>query len=215
MKLPKEDYVRLRSEAISALSLTDLCSTTTGPGWVFRFEPDPHLFRYANGKDCYLEWEKPSGLFVRRIGDNSIVQRIPDVKRENDSSQISPDNRYVSIFSNGKLVVWQVDGDKPKKVVARHAKVQFDSMFNPDRPEVVFITPDREIVIQPLDGKGEPKVLRIPEIQKEPQNRLAVAGRQAAVGSGNNVTIVDLDAGKVTAVCSLPDGLSDYHGLVT
>ena len=80
------------------------------------------MFRHVDGKDCYLDWDKPSGLFVRRIGDNRIVQRIPDVKRENETAQISPDNRYVSTWSNGTLVVWQVDGDKPK-VVARHGKV--------------------------------------------------------------------------------------------
>ena len=50
LKLPNEDYVRLRSEAISALSLTDLRGTTTGPGWALRVNPDPRLFRYASGK---------------------------------------------------------------------------------------------------------------------------------------------------------------------
>jgi WD40 repeat protein len=103
-------------------------------------------------------------------------------------------------------VIWQVDRAKPTEV-ARHGKVQF-STFNPDRPEAVLLTPQREIVIQPLDGKGEPKVLRIPEIQKEPVLRdwhhLALVRRQLAVAGGDRVSIVDLDAGKVIAVCSVP-----------
>jgi WD40 repeat protein len=205
LKLPGEDYVRLRSEAISALSLTDLRRTATGPGWAFPVDTYTDLFRHAGGKDCYLDWDQPTGLFVRHIGNNSIVQRIPDVKRETDWPQISPDNRYVSILSNGKLVVWQVDGVKPTEV-ARHGKVHF-STFNPDRPEAVLLTPQREIVIQPLDGKGVPKVLRIAEIQKEPLlghwHHLAAARRLVAVAGVNRVSIVDLDAGQVTAVCSL------------
>ena len=66
----------------------------------------------------------------------------------------------------------------------------------------------REIVIQPLDGKGAAESAAHPEIQKEPHDRLAVSRRQAAVVGGKSVSIVDLDAGKVTAVCSLPDRIS-------
>ncbi len=39
LKLPKEDYVSLRSEAISALSITDLRGVTKGPGWALRAYP--------------------------------------------------------------------------------------------------------------------------------------------------------------------------------
>jgi WD40 repeat protein len=214
LNLPNENYVRLRSEAISALSLTDLRSTETGPGWAFRFGSVLPLFRHAGGKDCYLEWDKPSGLFVRRVGDSSIVQRIPDLTPPaeiHDSPQISPDNRYVCMMPDSKLVVWQVDGDKPREVV-RRAEVAAVA-FAPDRPEAILVTRQGELVIQPLEGKGEPKVLRIPEIQKDAHllhgHDAAVARRQAAVVGNNSVNIVDLDTGKVTAVCSLPEAV--YH----
>ena len=81
LKLPQKDRVQLRSEAIGALSLADLRGTTTGPGWAIRDYTDPPLFRYSTSADCYLDWDKPSGLFVHRIGDNSIVQRIPELRR--------------------------------------------------------------------------------------------------------------------------------------
>jgi WD40 repeat protein/tRNA A-37 threonylcarbamoyl transferase component Bud32 len=209
LQLPNEDYVRLRSEAISALSLSDLRGTATGPGWAKR-ENNLPLFRHVTGADCYVDWDKLTGLLVRRIGDNSIVQRIPDLTPARDWSQISPDNRHVSVLSSGKLVVWQIDGEKPKEL-ARHDKVQF-ATFTPNRPEVVLLTLQREIVILPLDGKGEPKTLRIPEIQKEPKLRhwhhLASAGGHVAVAGDKRVRIVDLNAGKVMAVCSVP-GLVD------
>jgi WD40 repeat protein/tRNA A-37 threonylcarbamoyl transferase component Bud32 len=207
LKLPSEDYVSLRSEAISALSLADLRGTTTGPGWAIRDYTDPTLFRPATGADCYLDWDKPSGLFVRRIGNNSIVQRIPDLRLDHDTPELSPDNRFVAVVSDGKLVVWQVDGATPK-VIARHDKLQYFT-FAPDRPEIVLLTPQREIVILSLDGKLAPKTLRIPEIQKEPMLRhwqhLASAGRRLAVAGPNRVSIVDLDAGKVTSVCNVSD----------
>ncbi len=207
LKLPSEDYVRLRSEAISALSLTDLRATTTGPGWTHRAVP----FAHVSGSNCAWEWDKPSGLLVRRIGDNRVVQRIPDVIERvgqyHDYPLISPDSRYLSLVSNFNLVVWQIDGDKPKEVVRRANT--YAVAFAPDRAEAILLTRQREIVVQPLDGKGEPKVLRIPAIEKEPQllhfHDLVVAGRRLAVAGANRVSIVDLDAGKVTSVCGLPD----------
>ncbi|MGO9110215.1 MAG: protein kinase domain-containing protein [Thermoguttaceae bacterium] len=207
LELPKEDYVGLRSEAISALSLTDMRGTTNRLGWVLRScPPDPHQFRYASGRDCYLDWEKPTGLFVRRIGDNSIVQRIPDVQPEQDWPKISPDNRYVSILSNDKLVLWKVEGVTPK-VIARRDSVDFVE-FATDRPELIMLTPQHEILIQPIEGEGTSKTLRIPEIQEKPLpphwHFLASAGRRVAVSGAKRVTIVDLDAGKATAVCRLP-----------
>ena len=149
---------------------------------------------------------------MRRIGDNSIVQRIPDIKRDNDWPKISPDNRYVSILSNGNLAVWQVDGTTPKEI-AHHDKVEFVT-FASDRPEAVLLTPQREIVILPLDGKSVAQTLRIPEIQKDqlqPSHQyLASAGRRVAVAGTNCVRIVDLDAGKVTTVCNLPGMVNTY-----
>jgi WD40 repeat protein/tRNA A-37 threonylcarbamoyl transferase component Bud32 len=208
LKLPSEDYVRLRSEAITALSLTDMRGTPTGPGWAFARDtrPGPTLFRYASGADCCLDWDKPSGLLVRRIGDGRIVQRIPDITKEYDWPELSSDNRFVSIWSNAKLVIWQIDGAKPQEVL-RRADIQAID-FAPDRSEAILLTRQPELVIQPLNGKGEPKVLRMPEIKKVPQesqfHHLAVAGRQAAVVGATCVSIVDLDAGMVTAVCSVP-----------
>ena len=206
LELSKEDHAGLRSEAISALSLTDIHGATNGPGWALRRYPDPRLFRYADGKDCYLDWDKPTGLFVRRISDGGIAKRIPDIQRENEWPRISPDNRFVSILSGGNAAIWQVDGAAPK-VIARHDKVDFVT-FAPDRPEAIMLTPQREIVIQPLVGQGKSRTLQIPELQKEPLppgwQFLVSAGRRLAVTGANRVSIVDLDAGKVTAVCSLP-----------
>jgi eukaryotic-like serine/threonine-protein kinase len=205
LKLPDEEYVRLRSEAISALSLRDLGSTATGPGWVYAFAAGPFLFRQAGGKDCCLDWDKPSGLLVRRLGDGSVVQRIPDLKTGRDSPQISPDRRFVSVITNFTLVVWQIDGAKPKEV-ERRDNVQAIA-FASDRPEAVLLTRQRELVVQPLDGKGEAKALRIPELQKEPQafqhEHIVASHRKAAVVGPEHVSIVDLDAGTVTAACKV------------
>src|SRR5262249_777122 len=46
LKLPNEEYARLRSEAFSALSLVDVRSTKTGPGWLLSREPD--MFRFLD-----------------------------------------------------------------------------------------------------------------------------------------------------------------------
>ena len=143
---------------------------------------------------------------MRRIGDGSIVQGIPDIELENKFPKISPDNHYVSILSDRKLVVWQVDGVAPK-VTARRDNVDFVT-FASDRPEVIMLTPQHEIVVQSLTGDGKSKTLRIPEIQMESLPAhwqfLVSGGRRVAVTGADRVSIVDLDAGKVTAVCSLP-----------
>jgi WD40 repeat protein/tRNA A-37 threonylcarbamoyl transferase component Bud32 len=205
LQLAPEEYTRLRSEAVSALSLTDLRTTTTGPGWACRVEPP--LFRHASGKDCYLDWDAPDGLLVRRLEDNRVVQRLAGVDRGTSSPRLSRDNRHVAILSKAKLVVWRVDGDRPKEVLRRD-KVQFAS-FAPDRAEMVLLVAPREIVVQPLEGEGKPKSLRVPELQKEPLKQLlAAAGRRVAVARSTDVSIVDLDAGNVTAFCALPAPVS-------
>ena len=213
LKLPEKDRVQIRSEAISALSLADLRGTTTGPGWAIRDFPDPPLFRYSTSADCYLDWDKPSGLFVRRIGDNSIVQRIPDLRQDRDWPVLSPDNRFVSVGFNGNLVVWQVDGAVPREIVRRD---NVDGIvFVPGRAEIVMLTAAREIVIQPLDGKGAAKTLRIPEIQQDSgrlgRNVACRAGRVAVAGA-NRVTVLDLDTGNVAGDCSLPAAI-DHDGM--
>ncbi len=213
LKLPQKDRVQLRSEAISALSMADLRGTTTGPGWAIRDYPDPPLFRYSTSADCYLDWDKPSGLFVRRIGDNSIVQRIPDLRQDRDWPVLSPDNRFVSVGFNGPLVVWQVDGAVPREILRRG---NVDGIaFVPGRAEIVMLTATREIVVQPLDGKGAAKTLRIPEIQQDSGRlgrNVACRGGRVAVAGANRVTLFDLDTGKVVGDCGLPAAI-DHDGM--
>jgi WD40 repeat protein/tRNA A-37 threonylcarbamoyl transferase component Bud32 len=202
LKLPAEDYTRLRSEAIAALSLMDLVPTKAGPGWFFTSQPE--AFRYAQADDCYLTWDQLDGVLVRRIGDSKVVARIPIkvTQRDKPHVRISPDNRFVSTQMDGKLVVWQVDGAKPKEV-ARHEKNCF-AHFSPDREEIIIYTPARELVIQPLDGKTKARSVRVPELLKEtrpPQAQWTQPGpgRQMAVEGTNQVFLIDLDAEKVTA----------------
>jgi eukaryotic-like serine/threonine-protein kinase len=210
LNLPADDFVRLRSQAISALSLTDLRGSATGPGWTYR----AGLFGYHGGSDCGCEWDRPSGLLIRRLSDNRVVQRIPDIKEDagqyHDVPQISPDNRFVSLISKYRLTVWRIDGEKPESIVGR-ADV-YAAAFVPDRPAVVLLTRKNELVVQPLDGKGAPKVLRSAEIEKEPQRKqhmqdLAASGRHVAVAGTDCVRLIDLDAGKMVADCELPSAV--------
>ncbi len=214
LKLPNDATTRLRSEAIGALSLTDLRPTSTGPGWAFRSFPNASLFRFASDKDCYLDWDRPRGLLARRIKDNTIRQRVPDITRDasqyHDYPQISLDNRYVSLISKFDLVVWQIDGAEAKEVLRRPDI--YALAFVPERAEAVLLTRGRALVVQPLDGKAGATTLHIRQIEEEAQSLhshdLAVAGRQAAVIGVKRVSIVDLDAGKSTGTCALP-GLVD------
>ena len=75
LKLPKEDYVSLRSEAISALSITDLRGVTKGPGWA--------LPRTLNARDVPNSgkpqnrgesWRK-RGIAPRRIEKRIVLAR--------------------------------------------------------------------------------------------------------------------------------------------
>jgi WD40 repeat protein/tRNA A-37 threonylcarbamoyl transferase component Bud32 len=212
LKLPQGDYVRLRSEAISALSLTDMRGATTGPGW--EFAVDPFLFRYVTKTDCYLDWDRSSGLspdrptdlFVRRLGDNSIVQRIPDLQPDRGLLELSADNRFVSLVLDGRLRIWQVNGAAPKEII--YLDKVHSAVFSPTRPEAIVLTPQSEIVIKPLDGTSKSRTLKIAKIQKEPLpgfgSCLAASSRRLAVAGDDHVSIVDLDSGKLASACSLP-----------
>ena len=211
LKLPVEDYTRLRSEAIGALSLLDLQPTKTGPGWFLVYEPD--AFRYAQANDCYLSWDKPGGLQVRRVGDQRVMQRIKIDSTEwlRNQVRISPDNRFVSSLVNGKVIVWQVDGEETKEI-AKHEGVS-SALFSPDRAEILIYTRARDIVIQPLDGKADAKTVRIAEIVKEPSYRyvgfMPGPRRQVAIAGLNRVILVDLETRKVTGAFPVPGRVED------
>jgi eukaryotic-like serine/threonine-protein kinase len=156
LKLPPEEMSRLRSEAISALSLTDLRDAETGHGWAVHEYPNPCMFQFAAGDDLFLDWDKPDGILARRIRDNRILQRILGVSlARGDWPQISRDNRFVSILRAGSLRLWRIDGDRPQELPG-HERVRM-SIFTDDRPEIVFVTADNELIAMPLDRKGGPR----------------------------------------------------------
>ncbi len=208
LKLPAEDYTRLRSEAISALSLVDLQATTKGPGWVRSF--DTYSFEFADGNDSYLAWDKPNGLLIRRVTDNRILHRLPVEKadRADTYPRLSPDNRFVLTLTNGQLAVWQIDAAKPAKIASRNDVLH--AAFAPDKPEIIVLTRTRELVILPVDGKAKPKSIRIPEIMNQPNTSQwyhpCQPGpvRQVAVGGLNRVYIVDLGTAKITTSFETP-----------
>jgi len=213
LKLPAEDYTRLRSETFSAAALVDLRPTKTGPGWLLGYEP--YQFEYIDKSGCSLAWDKPDGVLVRRHADGKILQRVPveSTVGERNTVRLSPDNRFVSSQIAEKLVIWQIDGDKPLEI-ARHDNVWW-AYYSPDRAEMIVYTHDRTVRIQPLEEKAAPTNIRIPDIVKEawpaywqmqmrpgPRRQIAVAGL-------NRVHILDLDARKHVATFSVPREAQD------
>lgn len=138
------------------------------------------------------------------------MQRVPVDKADGESTAVhlSPDNRFVTSQTGGKLTIWRVDGAKPVQVSQRDG-VQ-TVFFAPDRPDAVICTAQREVIIVPLEGKDEPKTVRIPEMANGPLaphwqwSCQTGPRRQAALAGLNRVRLVDLDAGKITATFAVP-----------
>ena len=221
LKLPAAEYERVRSEAISALSLVDVRQTSTGPGWAYE-EDDrngQYFFRYVTAGDSYLAWDKPGGLLVRRVGDNRVLQRIKVEPTDwcVNAVRLSRDNRFVSshLRNRNKLVVWQVDGDTPKELLK--LETVRAAMFSPDRPEIVIYTMAGDLVVHPLTGKEKPKTFRIPELAKEPApidwpwECEPGPNRQVAVAGFKRIHVIDLEASKVVATFAIPGRVSDLR----
>ena len=207
LNLPPEELVRLRSEAISALSLTDLRDADAGPGWVMYEYPNPVAYRYARGDDLFLDWDKPSGLLARRIRDNRIMQRIPGVSfPQHDWPELSNDNRFVSTQRGNKLSVWRIDGDQPNPLPA-HEKVVM-SVFAEDRPEVVIVTNDNTLIATPLEGDGKPRSIKLTGTNTPSAVNgwawVKATSKRIAVTCGLRVAIFDAESGKAIGECKVP-----------
>jgi WD40 repeat protein len=205
LKLPPDEYTRLRCEAASALSLSDVRAFTTGGGWMAR--RDPEWFRYVGEGDCYLAWDPPHGLLVRRASDNRLVCRIPMKSTVWDQNQvrISADNRFVSSVAGDKLTVWQIEGDKPTERLRRDGVTS--CVFAPDQPEAVIVTTKNELISQPLGGNGEARTVDLGKLTKEPRPRFVAPGPKGLVGVPGNtsVPVVDMNAGTVAAQIDVPE----------
>src|SRR4029079_14241120 len=116
---------------------------------------------------CCVQGSRAVGAWVRLNADGKTLQRVPveNTTWEHNFVRLSPDNRFVSSQVHNKLVIWQVDGEKPKEI-ARHDGGSW-AFFAPDRAEMIVYTNDRTAKIQPLNAQAEVTTIRIPDIVKE------------------------------------------------
>jgi eukaryotic-like serine/threonine-protein kinase len=206
LNLPPEELVRLRSESINALSLTDLRDAEIGQGWATFEYPNPCMFRFAGADNLFLDWDKPEGILARRIRDNRVMQRIPDVSiARGDWPDMSRDSRFMSILRAGKLRIWRIDGDQPQELPGRE-KVQM-STFTDDRPEIVFVTVENELIAMPLDGKGAPRSRKIvgADLPVAVNWWAAVrsTSKRIAVASDKRVALYDAESLKPVTECKV------------
>ena len=204
MSLTASEYVQLRSEAISALSLVDIRATTKDSGWIAK--NNPGFVLYLHSQDLYLNWDPPHGLLVRRAVDHKTVHRIQveHAVDEENYVRISPDNRFVFSLDDNALLVWQVDGTRPKEIL-RLSNVAIVG-FAPDRPEIVVVYASKHIAILPLDG-GPGKSIPLSKIVKEPvvlEATVIGPRRQIACLGSKKILVVDLDLGHVTGTFAVP-----------
>ncbi len=207
LQFPAAEYAQLRSEAIAALSLLDIRTSTSAPGWLI--PRDPESVRYVGRRDSFLQWDQPTGILVRRISDGQPVRRLPIERTEGLETQIqiSPDNRFVSNVDRNRLHVWQVDVEATREVIRRE-NVE-EAWFSPDRPEIVILTRSWFVVAEPLDGKRKAKAIHLPPTTDKGffSERRIVPGphRQIAVVGDNCVRILDLNKGTYSATFAVPN----------
>jgi WD40 repeat protein/tRNA A-37 threonylcarbamoyl transferase component Bud32 len=214
LKLPADDYTRLRSEAVGALSLVDLKNSADVPGWMVRRNPED--CRYVSATDNFLEWDLPNGLLVRRAADKRIVHRIP-VESANGSeaqARISADNHFVSYQLKDKLVVWQIDGDQPVERLRRNSVIL--ALFTPDRPEVMVFTATDDLMAESLTGGPASASVNLIKLTGEKRTihrwKFAAGPRHLAATAGQKcVRIVDLDAGRVIATFDVAESIQHIN----
>jgi serine/threonine protein kinase/WD40 repeat protein len=204
LKLPADEYTRLRSEAVSALSLSDVKAYAEGGGWLARRAPEH--FRNVPENGFYLAWDPPKGLLVRRASDNRLVCRIPvhATGWNNTQVYVSADNRFVACVAGEKLTIWRIDGDKPVEQLRRDGVALAD--FAPDRQEAVIVTTNNELISQPL-GNGDAKSVDLGKLTNGPRPRFIVPGPKGLVAVPGNTSarVVDMGAGTVAAQIDMPE----------
>jgi WD40 repeat protein/tRNA A-37 threonylcarbamoyl transferase component Bud32 len=206
-KLPAEEYARLRSEAVSALTQFDLKTTTTGPGWLVGWSGP--FCRFAGAASRFASWDPQGAILVRRAGDHKVIHRIPveSVKPGVNVLRMSSDDRYLFSQIGQRMVIWQVDGESYREVI-RLDQVAFGS-FAPNRPEIVLVTPENELVVQSLTTDLKATKLQISTLTGESPSRdlwkcEPGPGRLVAVPNANRVYLVDVEAERVVESFPVP-----------
>jgi serine/threonine protein kinase/WD40 repeat protein len=189
LNLPEERIQELRNEAIACMALPDLRVAREWDGWP---EGSSGL-AFDGALERYARVDRQGNVSIRRVTDDREVGRIATGAGKAWPS-LSPDGRYLAVFSFGPMQLWDLSGRE--RVKLGEGPVSWCA-FSPDSRQFVLADADGAIGVHEL-----PSGRRLRRLEPGPRpDWLAFhpTERKLAVAHHTGVQVRDLETGKVLA----------------
>ncbi len=214
LKMPEENFLELRNEAIACLAMPDLRVAEGEKAW----EVGNAQIDFDGNLERYVRVDQQGNVSVRRLADDGEIYHFPSGIGP-ASPQIASDGRFLAMSASATTVIWNLTGPKPALVLRTVLPRGCNLAFTADSRRLAISRPNGSLHLYEL-----PSARLLKELTVDPSaNSLAFNPKknQLAVGCSSRLQIIDLDSGQLTAefpttqcphgshmVCWNPDGKS-------
>jgi WD40 repeat protein/tRNA A-37 threonylcarbamoyl transferase component Bud32 len=190
LRLPEEDFLKLRNEAIACLTLTDVRMAREWEGW----PTGSHTVEFDGALERYAHTDREGNVSIRRVADGTELWNLPTTSPGQAWTVLSADGHFMTVTAPDGIKVWDLSGHEPRVMLQRLAE-----------GNVAFSPNSRQLAIRAVNGV----VTRFELPSGRELNRISTEvsggpiayhpdGRQLAVGHQAGVQIRDVETGTVS-----------------
>ncbi len=212
MKLPEQDFVELRNEAIACLALPDVRVAKEWKGW-----PSGSMtVDFDAALERYVRVDRQGMVSIRRVADDAELFHLSgfgpgdfgpgDFGSGGDTVPIfSPDGRFLLLGRGERAKVWKLADSEAIEFIPEQIGLVLGAVaFSPDSRQLALVRRDGSISLYDLSS-GRP----LQQLRSVPGgSRLAFDPqvRRLAINHPAGVRILDLATGSVLADLPQPSG---------
>ncbi|HLN29984.1 MAG TPA: protein kinase [Gemmataceae bacterium] len=202
LRLPGERLDEVRNGALAALAMPDLYPEKTWPG----FPEGSTYVDIDDGLAIYARTDRNGCCTLRRVADDREILSLQDSTEAGQENWpfLSRDARFLAVRqANGRLQVWQIDLDRPRKLLTAEEVVWVD--FHPRLAQVAVAHGNGAIDLHDLSS-GEKTSLPPDELSHDVSIALHPSEPLVAVASylARVVKIRDFRTGEVIKSLDMP-----------
>src|SRR5262249_50968268 len=141
---PAATFDELRNEAIAALALPDARLVKEWDGWP---EGSFHL-AFDAALEHYVRNDTRGNVTLHRVADGQVVDRLTGLPPTDSLLVLSPNARYVSICTTGRVTAWDLHTRPARRLVDEPGLTE--GYFNPQSTQMAMVHQDGSLLIHDL-----------------------------------------------------------------
>jgi serine/threonine protein kinase/WD40 repeat protein len=198
MRLPEEEFLKLRNEAIACLAIPDLRVAREWAG----FPTGSWSVDFADGLERYARVDRQGAVSVRRVADDAEICSLAGIGPGKSEAVFSSDGQFLAVWrlNDEQYQVWKLIDQAPAKLLQGR---MYTFAFSPDSRRLATALPDGSIHLYDLPSGRETKQLtsgpRAHNLAFHPKDQ------RLAVSSASGIQIRDLKTGLVVAELAQPN----------